>query len=56
MAIWSGSSVSYTDNSTADMGNTTDFVFGVILSGSNMVLTGSTSTNGWILKTAIRTI
>jgi len=56
MAIWSGSSVSYTDNSTADMGNTTDFVFGIILSGSNMVLTGSTSTNGWTLKTAIRTI
>jgi hypothetical protein len=38
------------------MGNTTDFIFGVILSGSNMVLTGSTSTNGWTLKTAIRTI
>ena len=56
MAMWSGSSVSYTDNSTADMGNTADFVFGVILSGSNMVLTGSTSTNGWILKTAVRTI
>jgi hypothetical protein len=56
MAIWSGSSVKYTDNSTSDIGSTADFVFGVILSGSNMVLTGSTSTNGWTLKTAIRTI
>jgi hypothetical protein len=56
MAIWSGSSVKYTDNSTSDIGSTADFVFGVILSGSNMVLTGSTSTNGWTLKTAVRTI
>ena len=47
---------SYTDNSTSDIGDTTGFIFGVILSGSNMVLTGSASTDAWTVKTIIRSI
>jgi hypothetical protein len=44
------------DNSTADIGTTSGFEFGVILSGSNMVLTGSASTDEWTVKTVIRSI
>jgi len=47
---------SYADNSTSDIGDTTGFIFGVILSGSNMVLTGSASTDAWTVKTIIRSI
>ena len=56
MAVWSGSSVSFSETVTPSLGNTTGFVFGVILSGSNMVLTSSVTSDGWLLKTSIRTI
>jgi len=47
---------SYTDTSTFDIGDTTGVTFALIVSGSNMVLTGSASTSGWALKTIIRSI
>ena len=47
---------SYTDTSTFDIGDTTGVAFALIVSGSNMVLTGSASTSGWALKTIIRSI
>jgi hypothetical protein len=56
MGIWSGSSANYTDNSTTDFGNTAGFAFAVIVSGSNMVVTGSSTTAGWTVKTIIRSI
>jgi hypothetical protein len=56
MGIWSGSSANYTDNSTTDFGTTAGFAFAVIVSGSNMVVTGSSTTAGWTVKTIIRSI
>jgi hypothetical protein len=56
MGIWSGSLANYTDNSTTDFGTTVGFIFAVIVSGSNMVVTGSSTTAGWTVKTIIRSI
>jgi hypothetical protein len=56
MGMWSGSTTTYTDNSTTDFGSTSGFNFGLIISGSNMVLTGSASTSGWTVRAGIRSI
>jgi hypothetical protein len=54
MAIQSGSSVNFTETTTTDFGNTTAVSFTVIVSGSNMVLTGSAATGSWTTKCIIR--
>lgn len=56
MAIWSGSSVNYTETTTTDFGTTSGLSLNVSISGSNMVLTGSASTTAWTVKTIIRSI
>jgi hypothetical protein len=56
MAMWSGTSVNFTDNSITEFGTTSGFVFGAHISGSNMVVTGSSSTSGWTVKTIIKAI
>ena len=57
MAIWSGSSVNYTDNSTTDFGNTTALTLTGSISGSNMIITGNVTTgSGWVVKAIIRSI
>jgi hypothetical protein len=56
MAMWSGTSVNFTDNSITEFGTTSGFVFGAHVSGSNMVVTGSSSTSGWTVKTIIKAI
>ena len=56
MAIWSGSSVNFTETTTTDFGSTSAINFTVIVSGSNMVLTGSSATGSWTIKTIIRSI
>lgn len=56
MAIWSGSSVNFTESRTTSFGNTAGINFTVIVSGSNMVLTGSSATGSWTIKTIIRSI
>jgi hypothetical protein len=56
MAIWSGSSVNFTETTTLDFGNTTGLNLGVFVSSGNMVLTGSASTTAWTIKTIIRSI
>ena len=55
-AIWSGSSVNQIETSASSFGDTSGFTFGVIVSGSNLALTGSTSTSSWTVKTIIRSI
>jgi hypothetical protein len=55
-AIWSGSSVNQIETSASSFGDTSGFTFGVIVSGSNLALTGSVSTSGWTVKTIIRSI
>jgi hypothetical protein len=56
MAIKSGSYVNFTETTTTDFGNTTAVLFTVIVSGSNMVLTGSAATGSWTIKSIIRSI
>jgi hypothetical protein len=56
MAIQSGSSVNFTETTTTDFGNTSPVSFTVVVTGSNMALTGSSTTGSWTIKTIIRTI
>jgi hypothetical protein len=56
MAMWSGTSVNFTDNSITEFGTTSGFIFGAHVSGSNMVVTGSSPTAGWTVKTIIKAI
>jgi hypothetical protein len=56
MAMWSGSSVNYSEVSASSFGTTNTFVFGVSISGSNMILSGSAPTNGWTVKTIVKAI
>jgi hypothetical protein len=56
MAIWSGSSVNFTETTTTDFGTTTGLNLAVFVSGANMILTGSASTTAWTIKTIIRSI
>ena len=56
MAIWSGSTVNFTETTTTSFGSTSAINFTVIVSGSNMVLTGSSATGSWTIKTIIRSI
>ena len=56
MSMWSGSATVFSDVSTIDFGNTTGVVFNTIISGQNMVLTGSASVGSWTGKFIIRTI
>jgi hypothetical protein len=56
MAIMSGSQVNFTEVSTNSFGNTSNFSFGVIIAGSLIALTGSSTTDGWTVKTIVRGI
>jgi hypothetical protein len=56
MAIWSGSSVNFTETTTTDFGTTTGLNLAVFVIGGNMVLTGSAATTAWTIKTIIRSI
>jgi hypothetical protein len=56
MALWSGTSVNFTETTTTDFGSTSGLAFTVFISGSNLVLSGSTSTANWNIKTIIRSI
>lgn len=56
MAIWSGSSVNYTETTTNDFGSTIGLAMAVVINGTNMQLSASASTANWTVKTIIRTI
>ena len=56
MATWNGSSIQYTESSTLDIGTTSGFTFSFAISGTYGVLRGQASTNGWTVKTIIRSI
>jgi len=56
IAIWSGSNVNYSEVSASSFGTTNTFVFGVSISGSNMILSGSAPSNGWTVKTIVKAI
>jgi hypothetical protein len=54
MAIQSGSAVNFTETTTTDFGNTSAISFTVIVTGSNIALTGSSTTGSWTIKTIVR--
>lgn len=56
MSIWSGSVVNFTETTTTDFGSTSGLNLTVIVSGSNIALTGSATTSGWTIKTIVRSI
>ncbi len=54
MAIQAGSSVNFTETTTTDFGDTTPVSFTVIVTGSNMALTGSSTSGAWTTKCIVR--
>jgi len=54
MAIQSGTSVNFTETTTTSFGSTSAISFTVIVTGSNMALTGSSTTGSWTIKTIVR--
>jgi hypothetical protein len=56
MAIQSGSAVNFTETTTTDFGSTTAVSFTVVVTGSNMALTGSSTSGAWTIKTIVRGI
>jgi hypothetical protein len=54
MAMQLGSAVNFTETTTTDFGDTTPVSFTVIVTGSNMALTGSSTTGSWTIKTIVR--
>jgi len=56
MAIQSASSVNFTETTASQFGNTSAISFTVIITGSNMALTGSSTTGSWTIKTIVRGI
>ena len=57
-SVWIPGTTNITSSETTspDIGNTSGFAFTVILSGANAVLTGSATTNNWVIKTSVRAI
>ena len=56
MAIQSGSTVNFTETTTTDFGSTSAVSFTVIVTGSNLALTGSSTSGAWTIKTIVRSI
>ena len=56
MAIQSGSSVNFTETTTLDFGSTTAISLVVVVTGSNMALTGSSTAGAWTIKSIVRGI
>lgn len=56
MSTWANSTIQFTEVDTMDIGSTTAVGLTMILSGSNAVLTGSSSTGTWTIKTIVRAI
>jgi hypothetical protein len=56
MAIQSASSVNFMETTASQFGSTSAISFTVIITGSNMALTGSSTTGSWTIKTIVRGI
>ncbi len=52
--VWNGASVEWNDVSTNDIGNTAEINLSVGLSGANVLLYASSSTNDWSMKALAR--
>jgi hypothetical protein len=56
MAMQLGSTVNFTETTITDFGTTSAISFTVIVTGSAMALTGSSTTGSWTIKTIVRGI
>ena len=56
MGIWSGSEVHHTETTTTDFGDTTAISFMSTILTGNMIISSSTTTDGWTIKGIIRSI
>lgn len=56
MAAWSGSSVTYAETTTTDLGTTSALVMSMDVSGSNARLRATPASGTWTVKSIIRTI
>jgi hypothetical protein len=56
IGIWSGSAVNFTETTTTDFGSTTGLTFGMSISASSMIVSASATSDGWTVKTIIRSI
>jgi hypothetical protein len=50
MSVWNGTTAAFTDNSTTDIGTTTDVTSSVEISGANVRLNMQTNSSGWKVK------
>jgi len=56
MSTWAGASIEFTEVDTMDIGSTTAVGLTMILSGSNAIMTGSSTTGAWTIRTIIRAV
>ena len=56
MAVHDGTNVEYTDNSTKDIGITSGVTFSVDISGADLRLRATTTSDNWTIKTLVRTL
>lgn len=56
MSVWEGNQLNFTETTTTDIGSTSDVNFTLFITGSNIALTGSALTDGWIMNTIIKTL
>jgi hypothetical protein len=50
LTVWNGTTTTYTDISTTDIGDTTDITFDSIIVGSNIEIDAVAGTSGWTVK------
>jgi len=55
-AVHDGTNVEFTETSTADLGNTLGVTLSVDLSGGNIRLLATTTTDNWVIKSLVRGI
>jgi len=55
-AIHDGTNVEFTETSTNDLGDTSDVTLSVDISGTDMRLRATTTSDNWIIKSLVRTI
>jgi hypothetical protein len=56
MAVHDGTNVEFTDNSTKDIGDTSGVTFSVDISGTDLRLRATTTSDNWIIKTLVKSI
>ena len=56
MAVHDGTNVEFTDNSTRDIGDTSGVTLSVDISGTDLRLRATTTSDNWIIKTLVKSI